>query len=396
MPETNTFVEITIYAPSNGADDISTAFTTVAPDNIGNYNLPTYFSTSASISGTYFADVDFITVSGAGNTGSENLDTSFTTISGLPSVVVCLTDFLTTVTSSGTVGTYIDLFTTVSGLVLPSEDYIFTDFVVGISGISTDENFVVDYIYVDKSDYTNNYWTYYTNRAPQNGYDILTTHFFTSVSGALISGTQPTFVDVVFSGYPTFSFETSIYSTNQKTKYFDSELTIISGGLTRLSTDMYSTEQATSYLNFETICGLTGSGILDTETTVISGGLHAYETDIFSTYLSLAELASTKTTLTCDVGLFPIKIFNFSIDIGEYLTSSGTISVDITDDLYNIVTSGTNFSVNGSTVPVTFSGIANGYRMYYNHDFSDLTGPAVITAHAENDNGNILELWLFS
>jgi len=95
----------------------------------------------------------------------------------------------------------------------------------------------------------------------------------------------------------------------------------------------------------------------------------------------------------CDIDLFSLKITNFSLDIGGYTTASGYISVDILDDMYGVSISGTCLKVEDQIVPVTFSGIDNGYRLFYDpiDGFDTLNGPTVFIVHAENSNGDILE-----
>jgi hypothetical protein len=77
--------------------------------------------------------------------------------------------------------------------------------------------------------------------------------------------------------------------------------------------------------------------------------------------------------------------------VEEWITTSdlGSFSVDAVDYVNNITTSGTYFVHNGSQVTTTFSGITNGYRMFYDPFDITSSGVIVLTAHIQND---ILEI----
>ena len=71
------------------------------------------------------------------------------------------------------------------------------------------------------------------------------------------------------------------------------------------------------------------------------------------------------------------------------------------NDVYNVLTSASGITcsgtcclkVDGTAVPVTFSGITDGYRMFYNpaDDFSSITGNTEFLVRGENSNGDVLE-----
>lgn len=90
-----------------------------------------------------------------------------------------------------------------------------------------------------------------------------------------------------------------------------------------------------------------------------------------------------------------LDISNFSLGPYEYTSTSGSICVDITDDIYNVVTSGTYFVIDGATVSgITFDPITDGYRMCYDpvDEFESFVGPTEIIIHTENDNSDALEM----
>jgi hypothetical protein len=124
------------------------------------------------------------------------------------------------------------------------------------------------------------------------------------------------------------------------------------------------------------------------ESEVVSGTIDHH-------YLQVISTDEGTNKYNFDVELFPIKISNFSIDIDNYSTATGTICVDITDDVYNIVPSGSYFIIEDTVISgnTTFTPITDGYTMCYDSptDFSDILGPSEITVHAANDNGQALE-----
>lgn len=73
--------------------------------------------------------------------------------------------------------------------------------------------------------------------------------------------------------------------------------------------------------------------------------------------------------------------------VEEWVPTSelGSFSVDAVDYVNNITTSGTYFIHNGSQVTTTFSGITDGYRMFYEPSDVTSSGTIVLTAHVQND-----------
>jgi len=91
----------------------------------------------------------------------------------------------------------------------------------------------------------------------------------------------------------------------------------------------------------------------------------------------------------------PILIDNFSIDENEWVLVSelGSFRVDATETAsgVQISTSGTYFLHDGQQVPTTFSGITNGYRMFYTPVSVVSSGTIVITAHVLNTIAQVEE-----
>lgn len=85
-------------------------------------------------------------------------------------------------------------------------------------------------------------------------------------------------------------------------------------------------------------------------------------------------------------------INNFSMDLNEwyYLSDVALLSVDVTDSVYSVSTSGTYFMLNEVPVATTYSGIVDGYSFYCN--VPTISGGLIVTIHAENDNSEVEEI----
>ena len=213
------------------------------------------------------------------------------------------------------------------------------------------------------------------------------THEFTRGEDEYRLGGINRIVDVSFAGWVSHYIGFDAYSVlGGFNEGIDYEVTITGGGVDVNYLDAYSTALTVSGLDLEIYCALTEMAYVTAEAETIKGRIARCYYEVFST-------AEKHGYLNLDVGLYPIKITNFSLDVGEYTTASGFISVDVLDDTCPVSTSGTYFMVDGIRVPVTFSSITDGYRMYYNPEdnFSSLEGPTTFTAHAENECGQSLE-----
>jgi hypothetical protein len=166
------------------------------------------------------------------------------------------------------------------------------------------------------------------------------------------------------------------------------ETIVISGSVLDIPMDMYSTISESQYYNSESNAGVVELVSYNSEVETVSGTFGYY-------YKEVICAVSGTGGYTFDVDLFPLKISNFSLDIDEFLPASGTICVDVTDDIYNVVTSGTYFIIDETLISgsTTFTPITDGYTMCYDSptDFDNLLGATTVTVHAANDNGDILE-----
>jgi len=135
-----------------------------------------------------------------------------------------------------------------------------------------------------------------------------------------------------------------------------------------------------------------------------SGTLTGYEQDVYVSLESLISGSNQNTYLT-DMRLHALEVDNFFLEVDEYTTSAGIMSVDIYDKRrIPVSTTNSYFVVSGTQVPVTFSGIevhttdlgqpivASGYRMFFDSPtdfFAD--EPVEIVAHGANIIGDVIE-----
>lgn len=194
-------------------------------------------------------------------------------------------------------------------------------------------------------------------------------------------------VDISFAGWVDFPLTSDIYAVFEG--YHDGyelDLTCISGSLLPHYTDIYSTSLKILDIGSDLYCALLDYSIINADIETTDGRIYYQNVEFFSADLK-------KAPIVLDIDLFSIKIHNFSLEEGEYTTSSGFISVDVIDDTCPITTSGTYFKVNDVQVPTTLEAIEDGYRLFYDpvDDFASISGPTVFTVHAENDCGKVLE-----
>jgi len=205
-----------------------------------------------------------------------------------------------------------------------------------------------------------------------------------------LSGVLDSIVDITFSGWVPGYVITDAFSVwdNRRdgTSYnFSVESTTRSGGLTGTFMDLFSVSLDTMAFDVDVYSAGLFVSPLQSDVIVLPGIRNPLNYDVWS-------CVPTSGTLICDVQLLSMYFDNFSLDVGEYMPASGTICVDVHDEHYNVVTSGTYFMVDGVPVSGTLTPISDGYRICYNpdDDFESLAGPTKFTARAENDNGDVL------
>lgn len=409
MPDVDIFIDSSFFAAISGTNDISIGSRFEAADNIGLYTIIVDYKTIAASNTSIDIDNEiFITNSGTLSSGIKNVALGYqstATISGSSDIDLSYR----TPTDSGTLDiVYVDLayYATSSGS--------FSDTI-----IDTKNEFSMP----TSLDVAYNISTYF--RSPASGiiYSDYEADYTAGgevdplISGSLIdqfityakydisslftkgattnSGSITTNHEVFFAGYPmTFTPEKYTYRFHLVagdegiSNSYDWESTVISGAVLDLSFDAIAGISGTNYIKTDSICGVSGTQYNNFYLETISGTINHYY------FESICGVSGTNG-IGFDIDLFSLKISNFSLDIAEYGPASGTICVDITDDVYNVVTSGTYFIIDGVVISGTnFYPIIDGYRMCYDSptEFEEFIDTTEITVHGENDNGDSLEV----
>lgn len=383
MPEVynNIYIETGVGSLGDTTYTKVTEFVTATDDKIGNYQLPTLYTIPNTLLG-----------------GIDVMDTYFSisdaTLSGIDTFIATLN--LDTTTS----GIYTKIVNFYRGYSYDNLKNLPVEYDAGSTKVTSVKDLHIDFINGEHFNIDKDIWVaFWISLYNYFGYTDIATEYsvFTSISGistipvdfnayTSYSGSLNKVVDLSFSGWILNNIYSDIINTSMSTDNFLTDSEVIDGGLLRLNLDLHSTIQTINTIYYDILCCLTSYADISFESTTISGGVDRLSFDSF------CALSGTNC-IESDINLFPIKIYNFSIDSGGYTTDT-YISVDVEDDVYGITTSGTYFLLNDVIVPITFSGIADGYRMYYALDdiFYDNDGPIVFTAHAENNNGDMLEI----
>lgn len=252
----------------------------------------------------------------------------------------------------------------------------------------------VEYV-VQSQETTNvNYEIKYTITTPNLTTTDLNAVFSSSVESALSSGTQNPYVDLTLAGYVFYHNNFITTCGSPATNHYNFETTISSGGLDYINFDLLAGVSGTKYIGSDLLCGLVDYTHIGSEATVITGGLGWVESEILSTLVS-------ENSYSFDVSLYPLKISElygeaspgFIFQPESYMYADGKIYVEITDDVYNVTTSGCYWVIDGTVISGTFTPITDGYKMYYDpvDDFESLLGSTEFLVHAENDHGDYLE-----
>ena len=204
------------------------------------------------------------------------------------------------------------------------------------------------------------------------------------------SGVIDNVVDITFSGWVPWNTQFDVFSVLENVRdgqkyYFPVDVSTTSGGLTGTTIDVFASLEDMSYFGGEVKSAKLVEPWLWFDVNVTPGVRNTIDFDVWSCVV-------TSGTLVADVDLFPMYFDNFSLGVGQYMPASGTICVDVHDELYTVVTSGTYFMIDGVPVSGTLTPISDGYRICYNpdDDFASLNGVTTFTARAENTNGDVL------
>jgi len=391
----NVWLDTTFNRLSIHDKDVSAELQLYKAENIGNYSIPVIYRAPDSVLEeidtllSYFQE--FNSVSGVINVPIGYYTTEPPKING---VIVSLVEFNNDyITNSGTLNNPV-IYTTGYNKIFGEFDKYVT-FIGGRERLDFKTILSIFWNIVHK-DEVMEWWVNYTNfsgNLTTSGTPIVfydsDLHYIVEYNGShgTTSGMIGTDVDVSFAGWVDFPVNCEIYSTLEGfVPGYEHEVTTISGHIGIHYMDLYSTILTYSGIKCDMYCALTEYVAFDTDITTISGRIGYLDTDIFS-------CAEVKDYLTIDVELYSLYITNFFPSIGECTIASGSIYVDVMDSECPVSMSNTYFMVNDIRVPVTFSVIENGYRMFYNpdDDFASIEGSTVFTVHAENECDKILE-----
>ena len=206
-----------------------------------------------------------------------------------------------------------------------------------------------------------------------------------------VSGTNWVPIDVFFAAWIPTTIDCDLYSVIEGYKFgYETEITVSGGGKLPHYLDVISCDKSIDFLSNDIICALTDFYVVNTELSTISGTISHNTSEVFS-------CSEKNSHLTTDIDLYSIKITNFSIDVGEHELASGVIFVDLLDDVCPIDESKSYLLIDDTEVYVTFSGITDGYRMFYDplDDFRSIQGPTTFTVHAENEWGDYLDAYFY-
>ena len=395
----NIYIDASFLAPSDTTTDTDAELVFAEADVIGAYNMPVVFTTTASVSTTLPTTVVYYhvttVISGSSGISLEYFSTSITQ-SGTE---VCLVDYSINQTIAGSSDVYLDCFVVGSGIGGPSVTSAYRDtyvsFTAGQAAGSRDKNIPVSFWRWPEVSGTKDLIVNYSYFVPINfTHDINTIINFGS-SGTMTTTAQNAYIDLTFAGWVNFPLDSDVFCTLESLeKNIITDLTTISGAVVKYTADIFSSTVTSGVLNSDLFCCLVDFSYINSDLTVISGAVNRINSDLWS-------CARTINSVGCDIDLLSLKISNFVPSADEYIHADDRISVDITDDIYNVLTSASGITcsgtcclkIDGTAVPVTFSGITDGYRMYYDplDDFESLMGSTEFLVHAENSNGDILE-----
>lgn len=373
-----------------------------ANDNVGNYTIPVVISNilpqhdKYSIPVYYFQESS--TTSGYYNVPGEYYSYIVSTVSGYNFVNVEYNSSIGSLNyyDIDTKVLYETAYYTVSG----SQSKVVNAVIgLGIYGVGvTPVGVVVSDEVVVSLDYWSNYTNYCGDHSIIDGSPIPTRSGeidITSEYGydfyGYVSGTNWIQVDVFFASWIPTPIELDVYSSIEAHRFgYETEITVSGGGKLPHYLDIISSDQGINFIRSDVYCALTDYYTVDTEISTISGTIGYNTLEIFS-------CEKENLYLTADIMLYSVKISNFSIEVGEYTLASGIISVDLIDDICPIDKSKSYLLVDDIEVPVTFSGISDGYRMFYDpeDDFKSIVGPTTFTVHAENECGDYLDEFFY-
>ena len=391
MQGNNIYIDSSFVQPVEGRGSVIQSIEFVLPDNIGNYEMPIIYQVGGSVSDTLSNSAEYTVVDTI--SGIRYMPISFfREITMNEDVMVSLVNYSINNSLSGTIDS--DIFYSTGYNPISGSLNGKVNFIAGQKYGSFSPN-LIEYTTTNFIGDTDDYWTNYTNYCGHSnveGYPIPSLSGYKDPIveygvGDYTLGGRATDVDITFAGWVAFPFLTEVYSVDAGViAPYQFSVTTISGNIVPVPVSVYSSVQTLSGTTMDVYCSLLDMAQIDTDVELIKGRFGYTIGDVYSTDVDTQKL-------TCAFDLYSLKITNFSLDIDEYSIASRYISVDVLDDIYGVSISGTYFKVADQIVPVTFSGIEEGYRMFYTplDGFSSLIGATVFTVHAENLNNDVLE-----
>ncbi len=393
------YVDLTFSTTADSQEDLDADLTLADADVIGAYNMPVIYTLTSGTPWFQSVPVEYATASGT-ISGTIEQDVEYVISTSLSGILTGLVDYNVGAVVSGSLDEYIDCFlagdTGISGVpsATPSVRNAIIDYIAGQLFSELDINVPISFWTWTAYSGTESFPMQYTYLPGTNTAIERTAYITLGSPSTMNSGTQTANIDAEFAGWVNYPWQVDLYCAVQDTKYIDSELTVISGSVDFYLADILCAVSDTQNFDIETYCCLEDFFNMNSELTVISGSADKLDYDVYCS-------AQVTDNLSFDVDLLSLKISNFLPVEEDYAFVSTGVSVDITDDVYAVLTSASGIpcsgtcclTVDGTAVPVTFSGITDGYRMYYNpvDGFDSLEGSTEFLVHAENSNGDILE-----
>lgn len=392
----NIWLDSTFTSPLDNKEDVDISFTIGDSDNIGSYSFPVVYTTAQTIPAStdiileYFNEVT--SVSGVVNISSYYY---------VPSIILSTSLFDMSLeynagdtTASGYMN-YDMIYFTGYNVVSGSLNNIMA-FTAGLN-IFYYNNVPIDIWNVVSISGGLDYWANYTNFSGNIGPGGIPVPYYTTAwdiynkyntgSSNKTGGDLNNVVDVTFAGWVNFPFLTDIYSSYLGFyKICDCEATTISGNVAAIYGSIYSSSLRKTQVLLDVYSCLHDLSLIYSDVETRDGRIGFINSDLFS-------CNDTNKPINMEVNLYSLKITNFSLDVGEYTTASGFITVDVVDDTCPISASGTYMFLNGFELPISFEIIENGYRLKYDpdDDFTSIDGPSELVVHTENECGDWIE-----
>lgn len=396
MPDStnNIWIDSTFNAPTLGVNDTSVRYVVADPDNIGEYTMPVIYSPTNSVD----EEIDTIVAMSVQELLPDNyinVPLSFISTSGIYDGSINLDHSimfypLAYSGTKNTINAYFNSSSFIDAVIENRFNYIAGNKYIGLKDISSNLWRYPELI--RDVDFLSNY-TNYTGSTGASGIPIGSHvgynnvyNIYSNVFNGFIPSSLDKIVDISFAGWVNFNFSSSVYSCDEAYLIIiPTEGSFVYGNVPTIYTNTFSCDVANSSTLIDLYSADMRSINIEYEASTISGAIPKIDVDLYSSDME-------SDFIRFNVKLYPLKISNFSLDIGDYTTSSGVISVDVIDDENGISVVDTYFMIDGTILTTTSIPITNGYRLFYDPEdnFGSMMGPVVLTVHAQNDIGNEL------